>query len=136
MKLDGKKDFAARVLGVGKGRIAFNNLRLADIKEALTRQDIIDLCGDGAIIIKEIRGRAKKEKRKTRKRAGSFRHKSKKGKDEYMIITRKSRAYIQELREHESITEEQYQKLRKEIRARMFKDKVHLKERIAQFKEK
>lgn len=130
MKLERKKAFAARVLGVGKGRIAFNINRLSDIKEALTRQDILDLLKDGAIIIKEMKGRAKVEKRKTRKRAGSRRHTEKKGKKHYMTITRKLRRYAAELLSHEKITKEQYNKLRQEIKARSFEDKPHFKERI------
>ncbi len=134
MKLEGKKEFAARVLGVGKGRIIFNNKRLADIKEALTRQDIIDLFNDKAILIREIKGRVKIKRRETRKKAGSRKHSPKKGKKEYVSLTRKFRAYISELRKHNQLSKENYLKIRKEIRARIFNDKLHLKERIENIK--
>ena len=55
MKLDKKKAFVAKVLGIGKGRVVLNKNRLADIKEAMTRQDIIDLLNDNAKFIREIK---------------------------------------------------------------------------------
>ncbi|HLF53996.1 MAG TPA: 50S ribosomal protein L19e [Candidatus Nanoarchaeia archaeon] len=130
MKLENKKRFAANVLGVGKGRILFNNSRLSEIKEAMTRQDIKDLFSDGAIAIKEIKGRRKIEKRRNRRRAGSIRVPVKKTKQRYMIITRKLRGYLSELRKAEKIDDKTFLMLRKEIRASNFKDKGRLKERI------
>jgi len=130
MKLEKKKQLAARTLGVGANKIVFNTQRLAEIKEAITKQDIRDLYNDKAILIKEIKGRKKIVKRKTRRRAGSIRLKIKPGKRAYMILTRKLRAYLAELRKHEKLTNEHYQKLRKEIKASNFKSKSHLKERM------
>ncbi len=130
MKLNKKKELAAKTLGVGKGRIAFNLNRLNEIKEAITKQDIRELYSDGAISIKEIKGTRTKIKRKTRRRAGSIRKIPGNKKRKYMVLTRKLRAYLQELRRPGKITEEQYQKLRKEIRASAFRSKAHLKERL------
>ena len=133
MKLENKKGFAANVLGVGKGRIIFNKTRLSEIKEAMTRQDIKDLFNDGAIAIREIRGRLKVEKRSTRRRAGRRRQPVKNKKRIYMTISRKLRSYIDELRKAEKISQEQFLILRKEIKASTFKDKMHIKERINLF---
>ena len=130
MKLEGKKDFASRVLGIGKGRIVFNNSRLSEIKEAMTRQDIKDLFSDGAISLKEIKGRKKIERRTIRRRAGSIRQPVRGKKHHYMTITRKLRKYLVELRKGEKITKEQFLKFRQEIRASSFKDKAHFKERM------
>ena len=130
MKLENKKDFASNVLGAGKGRIIFNKSRLSEIKEAMTRQDIMDLFASGAISIAEIKGRKKIEKRLTRRRAGSRRQPAIDKKRQYIITTRKLRAYLSELRKAEKITEEHFHKLRKEIRASSFRDKGHMKERI------
>ena len=47
-----------------------------------------------------------------------------------MTITRKLRNYLMELRKHGTITSEEYWKLRREIRARTFRSKAHMKERI------
>ena len=130
MKLENKKEFAANVLGVGKGRIIFNKTRLSELKEAMTRQDIKDLFSSGAIFIAEIKGRRKVEKRITRRRAGSRRQPAINKKMLYATTTRKLRAYVAELRRSEKITKEQFFKLRNEIRASAFKDKAHFKERI------
>lgn len=130
MKLENKKTFAANVLGVGKARIIFNQNRLEEIKEAMTRQDIKDLFADGAISVREIKGRKAIVRRKTRRRAGSRRQIVPGKKRRYITITRKLRAYVEELRKSEKLTEEQFQILRKEIKASAFGDKAHLKERI------
>ena len=130
MNLEKKKNMAARALGVGKARIAFNQTRLAEIKEAITKQDIRDLQVAGAIFVKEVLGRKKVVKRKSRRRRGSIRQQPQQNKRKYMILTRKLRAYIGELRSHEKITEAQYQTIRKQIKASIFKSKNHLKETI------
>lgn len=134
MKLEKKKALAAKTFGVGKDRIVFNKEMLAEIKEAISNQDMRDLASQGAIFIKEIKGRKKKEKRKTRRRQGSIKKSMKRTKTHYVILTRKLRKYLAELRRKELISEENYQTLRKEIRASIFKSKSHLKERIAAFK--
>ena len=130
MNLAKKKILAAKALGVGKGRIILNKERTEEIKEAITRQDIKDLAAAGAITVRPVSGRMKIVKRKTRRRFGSIKKKIKNTKREYMHLTRKLRAYIQELRKHETITEDKYWELRKQIRARVFKSKFHLKENL------
>ena len=130
MKLENKKALAAKTLGVGKGRIIFNRERLSEIKEAITKQDFRDLNKDGAIAVKAIKGRKKIVKRKTRRRVGSVKKKVNTRKRDYMILTRKLRAYIKELLKHSQITAERYRGLRKEIRAKAFKSKSNLKERL------
>jgi len=132
MKLDNKKYFVARTMNVGMSRIVFNKERLNEIKEAITKQDIRDLVRDGAIFIKPINGRAKVERRTSRRRAGSIRKKVKNGKREYMTMTRKLRAYLGELRKQEAITRDQWVTLRKRVRARHFRSKAHMKEEIGQ----
>jgi len=132
LKLNKKKELAARTLKVGKGRIVFNKERLSEIKEAITKQDIRELLRDKAIIIKEIRGSRKTVKRKTRRRAGSIKQPKKKKKREYIIITRKLRAYLSGLKEGGIITRDDFWQLRKEIRSREFKSKASLKDRVNQ----
>jgi large subunit ribosomal protein L19e len=132
MNLDKKKSLAIRTLGVGKNRIIFNMERLDEIKEAITRQDIRDLLKDKAISVKEIKGRKKIVKRKTRRRAGSIKKKVKTRKRDYMTITRKLRAFLLELKKKKIINQDEFIKLRKEIRSRDFRSKAHIKERINQ----
>lgn len=135
MKLENKKELAARTLGVGKNRIIFNIHRLNEIKEAITKNDIKDLYKNQAISIKEIKGRRKVTKRKTRRKAGSIRKKIKAKKQNYVILTRKFRNYLFFLKNKNQISKEVFLKLRKEIRASKFKDLNQLKERISEMKE-
>ena len=128
MNLANKKDLAAKVLKVGRNRIYFNAENLGEIKEAITRQDITDLHKAGAIQIKEINGRKKKVKRKNRRRTGKIKKTVNKSKQEYVIITRKLRTFLKYLLKIGSVDMETYRETRKQIRARKFKSKRHLKE--------
>jgi len=131
MQLRKKKELAARTLKVGKDRIVFNLERLDEIKEAITKEDIRGLVSNKAIFINEIKGKRKNVKRKTRRRGGSIRKNVNKRKEKYMIMTRKLRAFLFELRGKNIVTSEEYWKLRKEIRAKDFRSKSHFKERIS-----
>lgn len=128
MKLNKKKELAAKALKVGKKRIILDVQRLEEIKEAITKQDMKDLAKAGIIKIKDKKGRKKTKKRKTRKKEGKIRKRVKKKKQEYVKITRKLRAYIAALRKESRINSEEYNDLRKKIRARTFKSKAQLKE--------
>ena len=132
MNLAKKKILAAKTLGVGKERIVFNVLRLADIKEAITKQDIRGLIQDKAILIAEVGGRKKVVHKKTRRRAGSIRKHTRRSKTTYIHLTRKLRGYLAELRKKNKLPPTQYRQLRREIRASMFKSKAHMKERMVQ----
>lgn len=126
MNLKMKKQLAARTLNVGMGRIIF--ARIDEIKEAITKQDIRELASSGAIAIKERKGRKRKEKRRTRARAGKIKKKIMNRKQRYAKLTRKLREYAKQLFLQKKISKEQYKKLRKEIKSRMFRSKSHLKE--------
>ncbi|MDO8459852.1 MAG: 50S ribosomal protein L19e [Nanoarchaeota archaeon] len=134
MKLEKKKNLVARTLGVGKNRIVFNIKNLSEVKESITKQDIRDLVASGAIKIREIKGRRKIVKRKTRRRAGSVKKTVKRQKREYMIITRKLRSYLKSLKAKDQISPEKYAFLRKEIRIRSFRSLAHMKEHIVEEK--
>jgi large subunit ribosomal protein L19e len=128
MNLSKRKVLASKVLGVGKGRIIFDTTKLAEIKEAITKQDIRDMYADGIIRIKEIHGRKKNEKRTTRRGVGKIKFTIKKGKEHYIIRVRKLRAYAKELLKQNKLDKKRYLELRKQIRAGVFKDKAHFKE--------
>lgn len=132
MNLEKKRNLAARTLDVGKGRIVFNLSRLNEVKEAITKQDIRDLVKDGAIVIKEVGGRKTKNVRKTRRRAGSIKLKKNTRKQDYVLLTRRLRKYLQGVKK--TLNNEQYRMLRKEIKAKSFRNKTYLKERISQVK--
>lgn len=129
MDLSKKKALAARTMGIGAGRVMFNVQRLDEIKEAITKQDIRDLVADKAIYAREIKGRRVNEGRR-RRRAGSIKMRPNRRKKDYMELTRKLRAYVAELRKHETLNRDEFLVLRKEIRSKQFKNKAHLKERI------
>ena len=123
-----KKVLASRVFNVGANKIIFNPSRLNEISEAITRQDMIDLHNAGAIIISEKAGRKKVEKRKRRRKDGNFRKIVFNRKRDYIIITRKLRNYLFELRKQKRIDDEKYQEVRRKIKTRNFKSKAQLKE--------
>lgn len=130
MNLNKKKELAARTLNVGLGRILFNSQRLNDIKEAITKQDIKDLKADGAIFIKEIKGRRKHVKRKTRRRIGSRKKKVMGKKRVYVILTRKLRRYLALLKKQGSLSQENFLSLRKKIKTNTIQSLAQLKEII------
>jgi len=127
MNLGKKKALAVRTLKVGKERIVFLQSRLDEIKEAITKQDIKDLLKEGAIVIKEIKGR-RKIKRKSKKRStGNIRKKVNKRKQEYIIMTRKLRKHVAELKKQGKLSKEEISDIRKKIRNKVFKSKNYLK---------
>jgi large subunit ribosomal protein L19e len=130
MQLAKKKELAAKVLGVGKGRIVFAEGRLNEIKEAISRMDIVDLHKSGAIVIREINGRKKIVKRKNRRRVGKIKQTVNKKKAEYVIITRKLRTYVRGLFRTGKIDADEKREIRKQIRSRKFRSKRQLKESL------
>ncbi len=129
MDLRKKKKLAERTFGVGKKRIVFIESRLDEIKDAITKQDIRDLYNEGAIIIKE-RGGRKRVIKKINRSKGNIRKKVKKRKREYIILTRKLRRYISDLKKQEKISNRDLKDIRKKIRNKTFKNKMQLKEQI------
>ena len=130
MNLRNKKSLARRTLNIGKKRIVFSNSGLDEIKEAITKQDIRDLQKDGIIFVKEIKGRKKVKKRVGKKSPGNIRKKPNKRKKEYVIMTRKLRKYVAELKNREKLSSEEVIIIRKKIRNKFFKSKAHLKNYI------
>src|SRR4030043_717038 len=96
MNLRKKKALAARTFKVGVERIEFLEPRLEEIKEAITKQDIRDLYKDGAIIIKNVKGRKTNLKKKKKRTTGNVRKKVNKRKKEYVTLTRKLRKHLAE----------------------------------------
>lgn len=128
MQLAKKKALAAKVLNVGKDRIFFVESNLNEIKEAITRQDILDLHKAGAIKIKEILGRRKIVKRRNRRRTGKIKKRVNESKQTYVILTRKLRKYSKFMLKTKKINDEKYREIRKMIKAKRFKSKRHMNE--------
>ncbi len=130
MQLAKKKELAAKALGVGKSRVIFVEGNLPQIKEAITRADMLDLFNAGAIKIRDIGGRKKAEKRKNRRGIGKVKKRVNKRKQEYVKSTRKLRKIAKTLVRLEKIDTEKYRKVRKMIKAKHFKSKRHLNESL------
>lgn len=128
--LSKKKALATRTFNVGAGRIVFVNSRIDDIKEAITRKDLIDLKNDGAIIIKPISGRKTVVKKVKRRTVGNVRKRVNKSKQEYVKVTRKLRNYAREMRKQGRISPEELKEIRKKIRSRNFRSLANLKEHL------
>ncbi len=130
MNLLKRRILAAKVLKVGKGRIIFAENRLGEIKEAISRVDILDLHKSGAILIREVKGRRKIVRRKNRRRVGKIKQNLNRRKSEYVIITRKLRKFVRGLFRTGKINAEDKREIRRQIRARKFKSKRQLKESL------
>lgn len=130
MNLRTKKNLAAKTFNVGKERIIFVNERIEEIKEAITKQDMRNLQKDGAIIIKEIKGRKKNIKKKKKRTKGNIRKNVNTRKRDYVTLTRKLRKFAAEKKKKGEISEKEIKELRKKIRNKMFKSKAHMKENI------
>ena len=117
-----------KALKVGKGRINFKSENLGEIKEAITKQDILSLKQEGIISIKPVKGRKKITKRKTRRGPGKIKKTIRNRKQVYVKITRKLRVYLMGLRDKSAVDRELYWTLRKKIRMRDFKSLANFKE--------
>jgi len=127
INLTQRKALAAKVLGCGKNKIRFDVAHLAEIKEAITKQDIRDMYAEGIISIAPNAGRKQHVQRKTRRGPGSIKLTIKDGKTEYGILVRKLRRHVGEIRKQNKIKQDKFEELRKKIRAGDFKSKAHLK---------
>ena len=132
MNLRKKKQLASRTLNIGKSRIVFLESRKDEIKEAITKQDIRDLISSGAIIIKNVKGRKKIEKRKRKRSVGKVKNKVNVRKKEYVVMARKLRGTAKEIKNQGKISKEELKELRKKIRNKIFKSKSHLKNYIGE----
>lgn len=134
MNLLKKKELAARTLKVGKSRIVFVKARHNEIKEAITKQDIRDLQKEGAITIKEIKGRKTVVGRKRRRGPGKIKKTVNVRKRTYMVMTRKLRKYVEGVKKQGTLNTEEGKDIRKKIRNRIFRSKAHLKDYIGGLK--
>lgn len=130
MNLRAKKQLAANTFGVGNSRIKFVNERMEEIKEAITKQDMRNLQKDGAIIIKEVRGRSKNVNKGKKRHVGKVRRKVNTRKRDYVILVRKLRKVIADKKRNGEMSREEVKEIRKKIRNKLFKSKAHLKENL------
>ncbi|UCD20870.1 MAG: 50S ribosomal protein L19e [archaeon] len=117
-----QKQMAARVMKVGVNKVYFDPERMDDIKEAVTKQDIVTLIKDKAIKKRPIRGvkkRAHKKKLERKKKGrrrgvGKVRKRVNKRKQTYVKKIRKIRDYLQKVKP--LIPKEEFLKIKKLIK--------------------
>lgn len=138
MKLSSQKRLAAQILGVGETRVSFDNSKLPEIKEAITKADIRSLISKGFIKSKPVKSvsrfRARKLKSQKRKgrRSGIG---SRKGtpasrlpkKRRWISKVRVQRSFIKELKNKKKVTLATYRKSYKMIKGNFFRSKRHIK---------
>ena len=66
--LRAQRRLAADVLGVGKGRVTFDDDAQAEIADAITREDIRELIADGVIRTEKARGNSRGRARERQKK--------------------------------------------------------------------
>lgn len=146
MNLRSQKELASNVLGVGIKRISMNPEETEDISQAITREDIRTLVGEGKIIVKPKKGisRGRWKKIETQKKKGRRKgHGSRKGtknarvpkKKRWMQKIRAIRDELKELRDKRKLTKGSYQKLYLQAKGGLFHSRRHMREHIKKSKE-
>ncbi|MGC9075772.1 MAG: 50S ribosomal protein L19e [Conexivisphaera sp.] len=108
-----QRELAAKVLGVGKGRIKFNPERLEDIEDAITREDIRRLHRAGAIDVTPVAGtsRGRARTRSGRRGPGSRKGTRESEKEKWMRQVRALRKTLRDLRKRGEIDAKLYRRL-------------------------
>ena len=138
MNLQVQRRIAASILKAGENRVFFDENKLNDIKEAITKSDIRNLIKNGAIKSSQKKGvssfRSNKIKiqRRKGKRRGLGSRKGKKTarlrpKKIWMTKVRVQRGFAKLLKERKFITTQTYRLIYKMIKGNLFRSKRHLK---------
>lgn len=152
MNVKNQKNLAARVFGVGKGRVYFNPLKIDEIKKAITRNDIKKLTdakvseGDRRPIeIMEKKGvcrararhrniqRAKGRQRGPGNRKGTFNARTN-IKTTWITKIRALRNILTEMRSKKEINTREYRKLYLLAKGNFFRNKKHLQDYVSNIK--
>jgi len=138
MKLNLQKRIAAQILKCSQKRVKFDNSKLSDIKEAITKADIKSLIFQGTIKKRPLKNTSKywARKNKAQKRKGRQRgHGSRKGtlsarfprKRVWINKIRLQREFLKELKDKKLITSLIYQELYLKAKGGFFRNKKHIK---------
>ena len=138
MKLVVQKRLAAEIMKCSPKRVWFDEEKLADIKEAITRADLKSLINSGLIMekpqksISKVRARARKIQKAKGRQKGAGRRKGKKTarlpkKTAWKNKIRVQRELLKSLREKGNITSQVYQKLYSKSKGGFFRSKRHIK---------
>jgi len=138
MKLKTQKRLATSLLKCSKKRVVFDNERLDEIKESITKKDIDNLIKDKAIKKKQAKGVSRARANKIKRQKSKGRRKgpgSKKGthgarlpkKQAWMKKVRVQRKFIKELKDKKIITSKSYRMLYSKISGGFFRSRKHIK---------
>jgi len=133
-----QKRLASQILKASKKRIKFDNQRLADIKEAITKTDVRQLVNEGAILRVQKKGvsRARARHIQTQKSKGQRKGAgSRKGKEtsrlprkeSWMTKIRSQRAFIKELKDKKVISNSTYRNVYRKAKGGFFRSTRHIK---------
>ncbi|MBI2101571.1 50S ribosomal protein L19e [Candidatus Woesearchaeota archaeon] len=133
-----QRRLAAQILKCGQNRVSFDAGRLDDIKEAITKKDVLTLINNGAITKKMVLNTSKfwARRRKMQKSKGRQKgHGSRKGKKtarlepkrDWINRIRLQRVFIKSLRGKGAITTSVYHELYMKSKGGFFRNLRHLK---------
>jgi len=137
MKLKVQKRLAARVANVSIDRIKFDEEKLKEIKDAITRADIKELIKKGVIKIipkkrpSRVRARARHKQKKKGRRRGQGKRKGKAGartpkKRQWINKIRALRKTLSELKKAGKISNSTYKEMRAKAKGGFFRSTSHL----------
>ncbi len=137
MDLSVQKKIAAVVLKCGVHRVKFQEAAASSIKEAITKADMRGLVKQGLVWKEQEKGvsRVRANKRLTQRRlgrqSGSGTRKGRRtarlpSKQAWIAKIRSQRALLQELREKEKITQEQFKTLYAKAKGDFFRSRRHI----------
>ncbi|MEK6937486.1 MAG: 50S ribosomal protein L19e [Nanoarchaeota archaeon] len=133
-----KKNLAAKIMKISPGKVKFASDALEEIQKALTRSDLRGLIAVGKIYKdnSNYHSHARARKNAEQKRKGRQKGRgSKKGK-KFSLVGRKEqwvnrvriqREFLQELRDKELVSRENYQTIYLKIKGGFFRNKRHVK---------
>lgn len=138
MKLNNQRRMVADMMGVGLDRVKFDNSRIADIKEAITKIDLRSLIKDNAISILPKSGISRARSRKILKQKSKGKRSgrgSKKGKKRATLTKKRAwinrvriqRDFIKTLRDKKLVTTQTYRKVYSRISGGFFRSRSHVK---------
>jgi large subunit ribosomal protein L19e len=138
MDLSVQKRIAADVLKCGVNRVVFDESAAARIKEAITKADMRTLVKQGVVGKEQKKGvsrvRANKRivQRRLGRQTGSGTRKGRRtarapSKQVWMAKVRSQRNFLKELREKDTITQEQFKTMYAKVKGDYFRSKRHMK---------
>ncbi len=120
MQLKLQRRLAADILGVGENRVRFDQERLEDVADAITREDVRALIEEGAIYAAPVRGQTRNRVKETRVRKGG-KYATLTKKERWIMRVRPQRRYLRRLRDRGIIDRSLYRKLYLQVKAGRFK---------------